>query len=63
MRGPIANTGYCLSKFAQCRLLEYLGEQFGGEGLLAVNIHPGAVATPIAVGNTPEVFLPCKFAS
>ena len=58
--GPIANTGYCLSKFAQSRFIEYLKEQYGDEGLLAVNIHPGAVLTPMAEGNTPEVFLPCK---
>ena len=46
INGPIANTGYCLSKFAQSRFIEYLGEQYGKEGLLAVNIHPGAVMTP-----------------
>jgi len=63
LNGPIANTGYCLSKFAQSRLLEYLGQQFGGEGLFAVNIHPGAVMTPMAAGNTPEEFLPCEFLS
>jgi len=58
VNGPIANTGYCLSKMAQSRLVEYLGEQFGKDGLLAVNIHPGAVMTPMAAGNTPEEFLP-----
>lgn len=57
IRGPIANTGYCLSKMAQSRLVEYIGEQFGKDGLLAVNIHPGAVMTPMAAGNTPEEFL------
>ncbi|ESZ95186.1 hypothetical protein SBOR_4417 [Sclerotinia borealis F-4128] len=56
--GPIANTGYCVSKFAQSRFVEILGSQFGGEGLVAVTVHPGAVATPMAVGNTPDVFLP-----
>ncbi|TGO68975.1 hypothetical protein BOTNAR_0017g00390 [Botryotinia narcissicola] len=56
--GPIANTGYCVSKFAQSRLLEMVGSQFGEEGLVAVTVHPGAVATPMAAGNTPEVFLP-----
>lgn len=58
--GPIANTGYCLSKFAQSRLVEYTANQFGKEGLLTVNIHPGAVMTPMADGNTPEEFLPCE---
>ena len=56
--GPIANTGYCLSKMAQSRLVEYIGQQFEKDGLLAVNIHPGAVMTPMAAGNTPEEFLP-----
>ncbi|TGO40027.1 hypothetical protein BHYA_0043g00130 [Botrytis hyacinthi] len=56
--GPIANTGYCVSKFAQSRFLEMVGSQFGEEGLVAVTVHPGAVATPMAAGNTPEVFLP-----
>ena len=56
--GPIANTGYCLSKFAQSRLVEYIADQFGKEGLMTVNIHPGAVMTPMAAGNTPEEFLP-----
>jgi len=60
MNGPIANTGYCLSKMAQSRFVEYLGEQYGKEGLLAVDVHPGAVMTPMAEGNTPEEFLPCK---
>lgn len=63
VKGPIANTGYCVSKFAQSRLVEMIGEQFGKEedgGLLVVNLHPGAVATSNAVGNTPEVFLPCR---
>lgn len=60
LKGPIANTGYCLSKFTQSRFLEYLGQQYGGEGLFAVNIHPGAVLTPIAKVNTPEEYLPCE---
>ena len=58
--GPIANTGYCLSKFAQSRLVEFIAEQYEREGLLAVCVHPGAVLTPSAAPNTPEVFLPCE---
>ncbi|KAF2103357.1 NAD(P)-binding protein [Rhizodiscina lignyota] len=57
-RGPIANTGYTVSKMAQTRLIEYLSEQFGEDGLLPVAIHPGAVLTPMAEGNTPEEFMP-----
>lgn len=57
-RGIIANTGYTISKMAQTRMIEYLGEQYGEEGLMAVSIHPGAVHTAMAEGNTPEEFLP-----
>ena len=57
-RGSIANTGYTISKMAQTRVIEYLGEQYGEEGLLAVSIHPGAVQTAMAEGNTPKEFLP-----
>jgi NAD(P)-dependent dehydrogenase (short-subunit alcohol dehydrogenase family) len=59
-RGPIANTGYTVSKMAQIRLVEYLHEQYSDEGLVSLAIHPGAVMTRMASGNTPEVFLPCK---
>lgn len=31
IRGPIANTGYCLSKFVQSRFVEFLAEQYGNE--------------------------------
>jgi len=67
VKGPIANTGYCISKLAQNRLVEMIGEQFGGEvggggegGLLVLNVHPGAVLTEMAKGNTPEEFMPCE---
>lgn len=60
-RGHIANMGYCVSKMAQTRMIEYLHEQYGSEsdgGLFALTIHPGAVNTEMAKGNTPESFLP-----
>lgn len=61
-RGIIANTGYCVSKMAQIRLVEHLEEQYGEEqGLLSCAIHPGAVRTSMAEGNTPEEFMPCEF--
>jgi NAD(P)-dependent dehydrogenase (short-subunit alcohol dehydrogenase family) len=59
IRGPIANTGYCLSKFAQNRFVEFLTEQYGNEGLFAVAVHPGAVAMEMAKGS-PESFKKCK---
>jgi NAD(P)-dependent dehydrogenase (short-subunit alcohol dehydrogenase family) len=58
IQGPIANTGYCISKMAQSRFTEFLTEQYADEGLLSINVHPGAVATEMAKGNTPEEFLP-----
>jgi NAD(P)-dependent dehydrogenase (short-subunit alcohol dehydrogenase family) len=59
--GPIANTAYCISKFAQARFVEFLAEQFGEEGVLAVAVHPGAVNTEMADRTTPESFRPCEF--
>ncbi|KAI1208443.1 uncharacterized protein F4807DRAFT_152188 [Annulohypoxylon truncatum] len=56
-RGPIANTGYCVSKMAQLRLVEMVAEQYGKEGVLAVAVHPGAVLTEMAM-QAPEEFAP-----
>ncbi|KPI34821.1 Dehydrogenase/ SDR family member 7B [Cyphellophora attinorum] len=57
-KGIIANTGYTISKMAQTRLVEYIAVQYGKEGILAVTIHPGSVLTDMAIGNTPEGFMP-----
>jgi len=60
-RGHIANMGYCVSKMALTRMIEYLHEQYSSDsagGLFAVTIHPGAVNTEMAKGNTPESFIP-----
>lgn len=59
--GPIANTAYCVSKFAQARLVEFLAEQYKSQGVLAVAVHPGAVNTDMADRFSPEVFKQCKF--
>ena len=59
--GVIANTGYTVSKMAQIRLVECLHEQYGADGLVSLAIHPGAVLTRMAKGNTPDEFLPCEF--
>ncbi|KAF2659012.1 NAD(P)-binding protein [Lophiostoma macrostomum CBS 122681] len=56
INGHIANTAYCLSKFAQARLLEFISEQYAEEGLLAVSVHPGAVATDNALKTCPDSF-------
>ncbi|PRP89002.1 hypothetical protein PROFUN_02280 [Planoprotostelium fungivorum] len=55
--GPIANAGYCISKLAQNRLVEYLSNQYEKEGLFVTSIHPGAVATDMAK-TAPEEFKP-----
>jgi NAD(P)-dependent dehydrogenase (short-subunit alcohol dehydrogenase family) len=60
INGHIANTAYCISKFAQARLVEYISEQYGSEGLLAVAVHPGAVNTEMADKTTPDSFRPCE---
>jgi NAD(P)-dependent dehydrogenase (short-subunit alcohol dehydrogenase family) len=65
VRGHIANTAYCVSKFAQARLVEMLAEQFGNEedgGLICVGVHPGAVLTEMADLTTPDSFRKCEFA-
>lgn len=43
---------------AQSRFIEHLAAQFGEAGLFTVAVHPGAVATPSALQNTPDEFLP-----
>ena len=57
--GHIANMGYCVSKMAQMRIIEFVSLQYGQEELFAVGIHPGAVATEMAKG-APESFKQCK---
>lgn len=57
--GPIANPGYCISKLAQLRLVEMIAKQYEDQELLAVGIHPGAVATEMSK-DAPEVFKKCK---
>ena len=57
--GPIANSGYCISKLAQLRLIEMMAKQYKDQGLLTVGIHPGAVLTEMSE-DAPEVFKKCK---
>jgi NAD(P)-dependent dehydrogenase (short-subunit alcohol dehydrogenase family) len=61
--GPIANTAYCVSKFAQARLVEFVAEQYRAQGVVAVAVHPGAVLTEMADETTPESFRPREFGS
>jgi NAD(P)-dependent dehydrogenase (short-subunit alcohol dehydrogenase family) len=63
VNGHIANTAYCISKFAQARLIEFLSEQYGADGILAIAVHPGAVNTEMADKTTPDSFRSCKCTS
>lgn len=62
VRGPIANTQYCIAKLAQMKLVEHVHEQqqqqrTADNPLLAVSVHPGAVMTDMAIETAPEGFL------
>lgn len=61
INGIIANTAYCVSKFAQARLVEFLSEQYSKDGVLAVAVHPGGVDTEMAK-TAPDAFRPCESA-
>jgi len=56
VRGPIANTQYCVSKAAQLKLMEHIHEQYHGEGLAAYSVHPGAVLSEMAEETVPDNF-------
>lgn len=58
IRVPIANTQYCISKLAQLKLIEHIHEQYASSGILAVAVHPGAVASGMALLTAPEELLP-----
>ena len=59
-KGTIANTKYCVSKFAQARIVECVAEQFGKKGLLAISVHPGAVGSENALKTAPKEFIKCR---
>lgn len=56
----MAGTSYCISKFAQARLVEFLSGQYGEDGILSVAVHPGGVDTELAAETVPESFRACK---
>ncbi|KAI5359623.1 putative NAD(P)-binding domain superfamily [Septoria linicola] len=58
LRGPIANTQYCVSKCAQLKLLEHIHEQFFPRGINCFAVHPGAVLSEMADETTPDEFRP-----
>jgi len=46
-------SGYQTSKFALCRLTEFLDKEYYQQGLIAISVHPGAVKTELAL-NMPK---------
>ncbi|GIZ42112.1 hypothetical protein CKM354_000539200 [Cercospora kikuchii] len=58
VRGPIANTQYCVSKCAQLKLLEHVHEQYADQGLSSFAVHPGSVLSEMADETVPEEFRP-----
>jgi len=53
--GPLASMGYCVSKMAAARIVEFAAAQFRDEGLVAVSVHPGAVKTEMS-SQLPQEF-------
>lgn len=59
-------SAYQTNKFAVCRLVEFVQEEYGDQGVVAVSVHPGGVKTDLALGmpkemhemlvDTPELF-------
>ncbi|KAF2170285.1 hypothetical protein M409DRAFT_64602 [Zasmidium cellare ATCC 36951] len=58
VRGPIANSQYCVSKLSQLKLLEHIHEEFVEQGLASFAVHPGAVLSEMADESAPEEFRP-----
>lgn len=56
VRGPIANSQYCVSKMAQLKLLEHIHEEYQDQGLASFAVHPGAVMSEMADESAPEGF-------
>ncbi|CAM1504951.1 Fc.00g025420.m01.CDS01 [Cosmosporella sp. VM-42] len=47
-------SGYQTSKFALCRLTEFMDKEYNQQGLIAISLHPGAVKTELALNMPPE---------
>ncbi|KAK3114880.1 hypothetical protein LTR53_006338 [Teratosphaeriaceae sp. CCFEE 6253] len=54
-RGVMASPSYCVSKTAQFRLMQMIHEQHHAtDGLVCYTMHPGGVATELALSTAPE---------
>ncbi|KAK3934409.1 NAD(P)-binding protein [Diplogelasinospora grovesii] len=47
-------SGYQTTKFALCRLTEFMDKEYYQQGLIAISLHPGAVKTELALNMPPE---------
>lgn len=47
-------SGYQSTKFAQCRLTEFMDKEYYQQGLIAISIHPGGVKTDLALNMPPD---------
>lgn len=47
-------SGYQTTKFALCRLTEFMDKEYHQQGLIAISVHPGAVKTELALNMPPD---------
>lgn len=47
-------SGYQTTKFALCRLTEFMDKEYRQQGLIAISVHPGAVKTELALNMPPD---------
>lgn len=47
-------SGYQTTKFAMCRLTEFMDKEYHQQGLIAISVHPGGVKTELALNMPPD---------
>jgi NAD(P)-dependent dehydrogenase (short-subunit alcohol dehydrogenase family) len=47
-------SGYQTTKFALCRLTEFMDKEYYQQGLVAISLHPGGVKTDLALNMPPD---------
>ncbi|KAG9252918.1 uncharacterized protein F5Z01DRAFT_743935 [Emericellopsis atlantica] len=47
-------SGYQTSKFALCRLTEFIDKEYYQQGLIAISVHPGGIKTELAMNMPPD---------
>jgi NAD(P)-dependent dehydrogenase (short-subunit alcohol dehydrogenase family) len=48
-------SGYQTTKFALCRLTEFMDKEYYQQGLIAISLHPGGVQTELALNMPPDM--------